>query len=83
MRARARALECGSHLGRGFGKGRCARARGSDRRFRRFKNCSASHSHAVIPPTKLLPPVAVLRGGLGFLSNFYIFLVIDIKNIKK
>lgn len=48
-----------------FGKGRCARARRSDRRFRRFKNCSASRSHTTIPPTKLLPPVAVLRGGFS------------------
>ncbi len=47
-------------LGRGD-----ARARGSDRRFRRFKNCSASRSHAAIPPTKLFPPVAVLRGGFS------------------
>lgn len=37
-----------------------ARARGSDRRFRRFKNCSASRLHSTIPPTKLLTPVAVL-----------------------
>jgi hypothetical protein len=42
-----------------------ARARGSDRRFRSFKNCSATRSHAAIPPTKLFPPVAVLRGGFS------------------